>query len=128
MNSKLPHSEYVWCDEGELQTMEYIIRSYDENSDTGYVIESDLHYPPKYFARDSELPLLVSKRVVEISELSPLQIAKLNEYGIQHCSTPRIIMDLNDKKRYICDIQSLKFYLEQGIEIKKIRRRQLLIN
>ena len=46
MSQKLPVSDFKWIETNDLSTFnENFIKNYDENSDTGYILEVDIEYP-----------------------------------------------------------------------------------
>ena len=46
MCKKLPVSDFKWIETNDLSTFnENFIKNYDENSDTGYILEVDVEYP-----------------------------------------------------------------------------------
>lgn len=46
MNRPLPYKDFKWVDSISIDT----IMNYDENSDIGYTLEVDLHYPKELHA------------------------------------------------------------------------------
>ena len=46
MSKKLPIGCFTWCKDLEKFTSEFI-KNYDEDSNTGYLLEVDIEYPKK---------------------------------------------------------------------------------
>ena len=98
MNRPLPYADFKWIDPITNDT----IMNYDENSEIGYTLEVDLHYPEELHDLHNDYPLAPEK--LKLGECEKL------------CGT------FNDKKDYIIDIRVLKFYLEHGLKLTKITR------
>ena len=100
MNRPLPYKDFKWVDSISIDT----IMSYDENSDIGYTLEVDLHYPKELHDLHNDYPLAPERYKPEGSFCEKL------------CGT------FYDKKDYIIDIRNLRFYLEKGLVLNKINR------
>ena len=57
---KLPLKRYKWADTSMI-TDEFV-KNYDENSDTGYLLEVDVEYPKKLASDHRDLPFLPKRR------------------------------------------------------------------
>ena len=57
MRKKLPVSNFTWVEDISIFT-ETIIKNYDENSDTGYILEVHVEYPKNLDKLHSDLPFL----------------------------------------------------------------------
>jgi len=98
MNRPLPYSEFQWIARISIDT----IMNYDENSEIGYTLEVDLHYPEKLHDKHNEYPLVPERRKLGICE--------------------KLCALFNVQKHYIIDFRVLKFYSQQGFELKNINR------
>ena len=83
------------------------IRIFDENSDKGYFLETDVEYPKKLFNRvalslHSDLPFLPERKKIE----------KCN----------KLVCDFHDKKNYVVYIKALKQALNHGLILTKVHR------
>ena len=97
MNRPLPYKDFKWVDSISIDT----IMNYDENSDVGYTLEVDLHYPKELHDSHNDYPL------------SPERYKPMGSFCEKLCGT------FYDKKDYIIDIRNLKFYLQKGLVLKK---------
>ena len=70
----------------------HFLKNYDENSDTGYNIESDVKYPKRIYDVHNDLPFLRER----------MQIKK--------CS--KLVCILNNKNNYVVYIKTLKHGLK----------------
>ena len=81
---------------------EGFINNYDENGNIGYFLEADIDYPKELFNLYKDLPFLPeSKKVNKVEKL---------------------IFSIENKKKYVIHIRSLKQALNHGLKLKKVRR------
>ena len=76
---------------------EDFIKKYDGNSNTGYFLEVDIHYPKELFNFHKDLPFLPERKKVE-------KVKKLI------CSIEK------DKEKYVIHIRALKQVLNHGLK------------
>ena len=101
MSQKLPVNDFKWIETNDLSTFnENFIKNYDENSDTGYILEVDVEYPENLHKLHRDLPFL-SERM------------KTNK-----CS--KLVCTLYDKENYVIHIEALKQALNNGLVLKKV--------
>ena len=99
MSQKLPKNNFKWVEDTSRINEEFI-KNYNENSSKGYILEVDVKYPKKLHDLHSDLPFL-PKRI-----------------KIDKCK--KLVCDLNNKKKYVVHIKSLKQALiKPWIKIKK---------
>ena len=96
MSKKLPISEFKWCDNLEIFTSEFI-KNYDENSNTGYLLEVDIEYSKELHSSHRDLPFLATRK-------------------------DKLLTTLEDKENYVIHIQALKQALNHGLKLKKVHR------
>ena len=78
------------------------IKNYNDNSDNGYLLEVDLHYPKSLHHMHRDLPLLCER-------------GKLSK-------STKLITTLEDKEKYVLHISALKQVLNHGLKLKKVHR------
>ena len=123
MNQKLPIGEFKWLDEKE-----YIdINWYEVNTETdiGYVLEVDLHYPDHLHDEHKDFPLCPHKCKISNDSLSPYQkktIEHLKQFGYRRTVTEKLMLTFYDKNNYIIHFKNLKLYLSLGLELREIHR------
>ena len=100
MSKKLPGNGFKWIDNNEIN--EDFIKNYDENNDKGYIFEVDVKYPKRLHELHSDLPFL-SERM-----------------EINKCK--KLVCNLDNKKKYVAHISTLKQGLNHGLKLKKIHR------
>ena len=96
MSQKLPVDGFKWVK--DLSNFnEIFIKSYDENSDKGYILEVDVKYPKKLFNLHSDLPFLPERK----------KIRKCNN----------LVCGIEDKKKICCTHKSFKTSTKSWIDI-----------
>ena len=100
MSKKLPVNGFKWTDNNIIN--EEFIKNYNENNDEGYIFEVDVKYPKRLHDLHSDLPFLPER--MEINKCK------------------KLVCNLDDKKKYVVHINSLKQALNHGLKFKKIHR------
>ena len=91
-------------------------------SDRGCIVECDLEYPLNTKFKTSKFPLAPEKLKINESNLSEYQKTCLKVEGKKVGNVPKLILNLNDKKKYVIHYQLLKYYEYLGLRVKKIHR------
>ena len=81
---------------------EAFVKSYNKNSDKGYILEVDVDYLTKLYKLHSDMPFLPERM-------------KINK-------TKKLLCNLSDKKKYVVHISILKQALDHGLKLKKVHR------
>ena len=89
---KLPIDSFKWIDDLKRFTSEFI-KSYDIDSDTGYLLEVDIKYPKKLHEAHRDWPFLSIKK-------------------------EKLLTTLEDKESYVVHIKALTRALLHGLELK----------
>ena len=120
MIQKLPYRSLKWED----KITEDDIINYD-NGRTGFILEVDLEYPKELHDLHNDYPLAPEVMNVKSNMLSEKQV---EIYKLINGSkepkdekTKKLILNLNDKSKYVVHIRTLQFYLKHGL-LKKIHR------
>ena len=121
MIQKLPYRSLKWDD----KITEDDIINYD-NGRTGYILEVDLEYPKELHDLHNDYPLAPEVMNVKANMLSEeqVEIYKLinGSKEPKDEKTKKLILNLNDKSKYVVHIRTLQFYLKHGLKLKKIHR------
>ena len=96
MSKKLPIDNFKWDNDLDKYTSDFI-KNYDENCDTGYLLEVDIGYPEILHESRRYLPFL------------PVSKDKLST-------------TLEDKTNYIIHITTLQQALKHGLSLQKVHR------
>ena len=126
MSQKLPYKNLRW--ETALPTEEMILNYRDDNR--GYILEVDLEYPKELHDYHSDYPLAPEIINITTDMLSDYQkdlYSKIysnekKEIQVKDEKTTKLILNLNDKDKYVVHIKTLKFYLQHGLKLKKVHR------
>ena len=121
MIQKLPYRSLKWDD----KITEDDIINYD-NGRTGFILEVDLEYPKELQELHNDYPLAPEVMNVKANMLSEKQV---EIYKLINGSkepkdekTNKLILNLNDKNKYVVHIRTLQFYLKHGLKLKKVHR------
>ena len=90
----------------------------NDDSVVGFFVEVDIAYP--FSLRDShnDLPLAPEKILIRKSWLSP----DTQSFNVKLPTDGRgkLVKTLLDKNRYVCHYRNLKFYVNQGLKVRKV--------
>ena len=122
MLSNLPYKNFKWVSKKEIKKFD--IKSTSKDDKIGYILEVDLVYNYQIHDMTKDYPLAPEKKVIPDSFLSShsaelkleLKLAKQNE------KLAKLVPNLMDKNNYIVHYDSLRYYLEKGMILKKIHR------
>ena len=101
MSQKLPVNNFKWAEDTSKINEEFI-KNHNENNKKGYILEVDVKYPKKLHDSHSDLQFL------------------LRRMKIDKCK--KLVCNLQNKKKYVVHIKSLKQALNQGLKFKNIHR------
>ena len=121
MSESLACKDFRWLTEEEISNLH--IRSIADDANTGYILEVDLRYPNHLHEEHNDYPLASESLTVTESMLSNYcksLFSSTNEKP--HRGTPKLIPNLNNKTNYIVHYRNLKFYLDQGLVLRKIHK------
>ena len=91
ISKKLPiKCNFKWCDALETFTSDFI-KNYDNDSDTGYVLEVDINYPKELHESHRDLPFLAIRK-------------------------EKLLTTLENKEKYVVHMATLKQALQHGLE------------
>ena len=99
MSKKLPTGDFQWMEDSSIFTEDYT-KSYDENSDTGYLLVVDVTYPKDLHENHKYLPCLPDK--IKIDKVTKLSC------------------NFNDKNYYPVHICALKQAPNHGLKLEKV--------
>jgi hypothetical protein len=104
MSQALPFGGFRWLNEREIINLN--IMDVDDDCSEGYVLEVDVYYPQELHDCHTDLPFLVERMI------PPCKNAK----------TPKLIANVNDKKRYIVHYRTLKQAIQNGLMVMQTHR------
>ena len=101
MSQKLPVNNFKWVEDTSKVNEEFI-KNYNENNKKGYILEVDVKYPKKLHDWHSDLPFLPKRMKID--------------------KCKKLLCNLQNKKKCVVHIKSLKQALNHGLKLKKIHR------
>jgi hypothetical protein len=120
MCQPLPTSDFKWIDPEDFDSdrlSEDLILP-----DTGYILEVDLAYPAELHNLHNDYPLAPESMKISEDMLSDYSKKLKEKLNIGNSNVPKLVPNLYDKTKYVVHYRNLKFYLEQGLKLKKIHR------
>ena len=120
MVQKQPYSGFRWFDKPLTETE---IMNWDVDGDYGCFVEVDLVVPDNLHDKFNCFPLAAEHLEIteEVASPTSLAIRKKRE-GSKHFSSTKLAPNLLPKKKYICHIRNLQFYLKQGLQLVGVHR------
>ena len=85
-----------------LSLMKISLKNYDEKSEEEYFLEVDVQYPEKLCELQSDLPFLPGRKKLK--------------------NAKKLVVNLQDKGKYVVYIKILKQALNNGLILKKVHR------
>ena len=82
----------------------------------------DLDYPKHLFEHHRDQPLAPEMIDIRKDMLSDSTQEFLEEHGIRFNTQKRLAPSFLPKRNYVVHIENLKFYIEQGLVLKKVHR------
>ena len=123
MSMKLPIGKLKWI---KKMLTEQMIMDWNDNDDNAYILEVDLEYPKEIHDEHSDYPLAPENMNITENLLSNHQRELHRHYyngkEARDEKTPKLILNLQDKNRYVVHIRALQFYLQKGMKLKHIHR------
>ena len=97
-----------------------------DNNEQGYFLDVDLEYPKELHDKHIDYPLAPEIMNVTADMLSEKQKEIYKAY--HHDKEPKdeqtnkLILNVRDKSNYVLHINILKYYLQQGMKLKKVNK------
>ena len=119
MGKPLPKSGFKW--KRVMPTEEEILNK-KENAKKGWILEVDLEYPAELHKEHNSYPLAPEKKVVKKENMSDYQNNLIKELDLKIPNSKKLLLTLEDKKDYVVHYENLKFYLKQGMKLKRVKK------
>ena len=98
---KVTKNDFKWIEDTSIISEE-LIKSYNENSYKGYILEVDVKYSKELHDLHNDLRFLPKKMKID--------------------KCKKLVFDLYNKKKYVVHIKSLKKALNHGLKLKRVHR------
>ena len=89
-----------------------------EESDAGCFVMVDLNYPSKLHDCHNDFPLAAEKLTIENDMLSQYQL----DLGNKTSHIPMLLETVQSKQNCVCHYSGLKFYFQQGLQVRKLHK------
>ena len=90
-----PYNGFKWLNQKEIDKFD--VKSIDENSSNGYILEVDLKYPNKLHYLNNDYPLALEKREIS-NDLLPDYFLKIaDKYGIKVVDVVKVVPNLDSE-------------------------------
>ena len=119
MSKPLPKSGFKWK---RVMPTEEEIMNKKENAKKGWILEVDLEYPAELHKEHNSYPLAPEKKVVKKENMSDYQKNLIKELDLKLPNSNKLLLTLEDKNDYVVHYENLKFYLKQGMKLKRVKR------
>jgi uncharacterized protein YeeX (DUF496 family) len=123
MAKKLPISHFKWVSKDKIEKIEAGLKNgkrMNTETDVGCLLMVDLEYPKEIQKDHLDLPLAPEQLNIKGKWLSRNQ---RNYYGKSYInSIPKLCTTFFDKKKYVCYLENLQYYLDHGMKLKKIHK------
>ena len=117
----LPTNNYKWEKPDKFD--QTVIMMLGDCDDKGYIFEVDLEYPESLHDLHNDYPLAPESFKVDTNILSDHAKQILEMINSKHDNKcKKLTPTLLNKQKYVVHYRNLKFYLEQGMILKKIHR------
>ena len=121
MSEYLPYGGFKWVKVNNESVNRVLNKS--DNSFHGYFLEVDLDYPENLHDIHNDLPMAPGKIKVTEEMLSSTQLEIKNNCDIKVGEINKLTPNLYSKKNYVLHYRNLKYYLSQGLILKKVHRK-----
>ena len=120
MSQFIPWGGFKWLTDEQIS--QFCLNDISDDSELGYILEIDLEYPTTLHDEHSDYPLAPESMKISNEMLSPFSQKLKENLQFKGQPTPKLIPNLHDKTKYITHYKNLKFYLQQGMILKKVHR------
>jgi len=121
MQQSLPVGDFRWLSKDEIKDID--INHLSSYSPVGYIFDVDLEYPECLHKKHNDLPLAADHLIIKNEMLSQYQKDLLDQHNIKFLAhNKKLAPNFYEKKNYIVYCENLKYYVKNGLILKKINR------
>ena len=122
MSEPMPISDFKWRSPKDFHLIDW--KNLPDESDVGYIIECDLEYPNYLHDLHNDYPLAPEKILMQYEMLNEYQLKILKHYAVPKSSlkVQKLVPHLMARQNYVIHYRNLKFYLEEGMQLKNIHK------
>ena len=123
MSMKLPYKDINFMKNTDINEQDILD---DDNDEEGYILDVDLMYPKELHNKHNDYPMAPEIMNVTADMLSEKQKETYKAYHQdkepKDEQTNKLILNVRDKSNYVLHINILKYYLQQGMKLKKVNK------
>ena len=116
--------EFQWLDDNEIDEL-YAngdgYKEFNEESEYGYIIESDIDYPEELHDLHNDFPLAPENLKTTVEMLSEFQQSVYPEHELKNMKE-KLSPNLMNKKNYVAHYMNMKYYDEVGLVVHRPKR------
>ena len=116
----LLYSRLKWVNQKEIDRFD--LKSIEENSSIGYILEVDLKYPNKLHGLRNDYPSVPEKLEISQNMLSNYCFSIANEYEIKIGRVNKLVPNLDKISKYLVPYRNLQLYLSLEMKVTKVYR------
>ena len=120
MSEYLPYGGFKWVKVNNEVVNRILNKS--DNSLHGYFLEVDLEYPENLHDFHKDYPVAPEKIKIKDEMLSPYSLEIKKENDIKIGGVNKLAPDIMPKYNYVVHYRNLKYYVSQGLILKKVHR------
>jgi len=123
LSKLLPERNYRWLSRNEIDRLQ--LEDISDDSPTGYILSVDLEYPVELHETHSMYPLAPQKIAIPPAQWSDYSYKLASETEGPSCfktGPEKLVPDLTPRRDYVVHYQNLKYYLQCGMRLVRIRR------
>ena len=113
MSQSLPYKDIKFDNQTSVET----VLGTADDSETGYIIECDLVFPPELHDKFKEYPPCPENICPEVEWLSDFQKQLLDDKNMKAPTCEKLIPHLFEHKNYCIHYRNLKFVVDLGVKI-----------
>ena len=120
MSQFLPTGDFQWLSDNEISELDLSL--YNNESESGLILEVDLEYPQELHDLHNDYPVAVEHIKVTENMLSKYCKNIANKFSIKTGLVKKLIPTLTNKEKYVLHYRNLQLYLSLGLKMTKVHR------
>lgn len=123
MSQPLPHSKFKFLTPEEWEGIDFENTDAHVDGGNGYIIEASFKYPKRLHAKHRSWPLIVEKRIITKSDLSPYSKERLSRLNRRKkFRETKVTATFHDKSHVVVSLANFQLYKKLGLEVTGIHR------
>lgn len=127
MTHPMPYDGYRWLPPSEIDDLQRRIEGGQEDfmgeDQESYILEVDLDYDSSLSPSHGSYPMAPHNKDIHFSDLSPFSQDVVRQLsGKERHKTRKLTATFEARKKYLCHVLNLNFYIKHGLKLTKIHR------